>query len=118
MSSGRELFDRFRSGGFAALVNDEPRVLVEYLEYLAGETGEATSLFMAEAVKKVDRLFRDHDEYGGIRMGFIRRLDQLIHVHFSSENQSIPTRAELARRGRDEIIREVRSYNPRNDYES
>jgi hypothetical protein len=70
--SGEDLFRRLAAGGFEQLTADEPERLSQYLEERACATGLASWAFLAQAVREVYTLFLEHNEAGGIQLGFVR----------------------------------------------
>jgi len=101
------------------LVDAQPAVLADYLERRAAETGQSAPLFLSEAIRAVYELFREHDEYGGIRLGFVHQLDDLVRERLPIVQRSEPQwAAKLAPDFRDEIQLMVDGYNPQNTYES
>jgi hypothetical protein len=113
-----ELLHRFAHGGFEALIDSEPAELADYLEQRAAETGRSAPLFLSQAIRSAYRLFREHDEYGGARLGFVRQLDQIVReqvpVIQSSETHWA---AKLAHDFRDEIQKMLDGYNSQSTYE-
>jgi hypothetical protein len=76
---GEALFQRFVQHGFEGLVDDQPRLLAKWLRDRAAQTGRAGLIFVSEAIDAAYALFLDHDEYGGVRFGFIRKLDEAVY---------------------------------------
>ena len=118
MDVGHRLFDRFLADGFGSLSNAEPEELATYLEDRAAAGGGAHLLFLSEAIRAVDIFFHDHDEYGGVRLGFLRQLDTLVRERLPAIIRSEPPwAAELARDFRDATVVRIRSYDPGDTYE-
>jgi|SRR5665213_2397980 len=113
-----ELLTHFVRGGFENLVGSQPVDLANYLRGIAGHTGQSASLFIAEAIEGVHALFIEHDEYGGVRSGFIYRLDDLVCSRLPTVQSADPHwAAKLAKDFRDDILALVKSYDPTDDYE-
>jgi len=115
----RQLFQRFAETGFQQLLAAQLTELADYLESRAVDTGLAAPLFLSQAINTVLTLFLEHDESGGVRVGFVRMLDDLVHTRLPEiEGSAPPMAARLARELRDEIRLNVADYNPHNTYES
>jgi hypothetical protein len=113
-----ELLRRFVHGGFEQLTDAQPAELADYLEKQAAETGQSAPLFISQAIRSVSGLFREHDEYGGTRLGFVLELDNLVRERLPIIQRSEPHwAAKLARDFRDEILARVTAYNPQNTHE-
>jgi hypothetical protein len=84
IARGSALLARFETGGFTALVNDELRNLSAYLGREAMETVRAGALLLSQILGFVDGFFREQDEYGGVQLDFINRLDNLAQKYFTS----------------------------------
>ena len=111
--TGEELLAALIAGGFTALVDDQSSDLAEYLDRLGSETGYATPVFIAEALRAVDAFRQEHDGAGGIRAGFLKRLDVLAQEGLPPIQSGDPAReAPRAKRFRDEVIQRVSDYNP------
>jgi hypothetical protein len=119
-AGGRGLLQRLERGGFQAIIGSEFVELADDLEERASETGLAAPLFIAAAVNAVWELFREHNEAGGVRVGFLRKIDGILHATMpkSGEYRNDPARTAQAARGfRDEILREIAEYDSRRSYE-
>jgi hypothetical protein len=115
---GDELFRQFVRSGFEQLVDNQPADLADYLESRAAATGSSTSLFLAEAIRAVYALSLRHDDYGGIRLGFVHQLDDLVHERLPViERSESHWAAKLARDFRDEILSKVALYDPQKSYD-
>ena len=96
----------------------EPAELADYLDRFASTTGQSAPLFIAEAIRAVDRLSHEHDESGGIRMGFANLLDDLVLNRLPTiQRNDQHWAAKLARDFRDEVLALLRTYDPENTYE-
>ena len=96
----------------------QPAELADYLERRAAETGQSASLFLSQAIRAVSKLLREHDECGGIRLGFVRELDELVRERVPVIQSSEPHwAAKLARDFRDDVQKMVDGYNPQKTYE-
>ena len=73
------LFQRFIQHGFEGLVDDQSAVLAKWLSERAAQTNRTSLAFVSDAIDAVYALFLEHDEYGGIRLGFIRQLDEVVY---------------------------------------
>ena len=74
-------------------------------------------MFLADAIRAVDKLFQEQDECGGTQVDFIRWLDYLVLDSLPEIQLSDPVVAvELARKFRDEVLARVAGYDPRRDY--
>jgi hypothetical protein len=76
--SGDEILRRFLVGGFEELGGAQSQELADYLEQRATASGLAAPMFLAQAIREVDRLLREHDEYGGTQVNFLRWVDRLV----------------------------------------
>ena len=115
---GEALFRRFIQHGFEGLVDDQPNILAGWLGERAAQTGRAAFLFVSEAVVAANSLLLEHDEPGGIRLGFIRKMDEVVYSSLPAiQRADTHWAAKLAKDFRDEILAMVRDYDPRNDYE-
>ena len=66
----------------------------------------------------MDRLFHDHDEAGGILMGFVDLLDELVRNRLRAIQRSDQHwAAKLASDFRNEVLALLQSYDPQNTYE-
>lgn len=113
----QRLFSLFLAKGFTGLVNDEPEKLGTYLEQRAEETGSAAYAFLAQAILEAYGLFLEHDEAGGIRIGFMRQLDQLVFGLRAAEDGDPKEAAHLTRAFRTEIRKRITLYDPQKEYE-
>jgi len=113
-----EIFDRFQTIGFEALTDEQPPILARFLEDKACASGLAAPLFLSQAIAAVDALFREHNEYGGIQIGFVRWLDHFVRDSMADINRADPNRAAiLARKFRDEMIARVAGYSNHRKYD-
>jgi hypothetical protein len=67
--------------------------LADYLEQSASATGLAAPLYLAQAIRAVEGLFREHVEYGGTQIDFVRWLDHLVLHDVPEIQHSDPIRA-------------------------
>jgi hypothetical protein len=115
---GAALLQRFIQHGFEGLVDDQPSVLAKWLRDRAAQTGRADPVFVSEAIDAVYTFFLSHDEHGGIRLGFIRRLDEVVYSRLPTiQKADSHWAAKLAKDFCDEILVMVRAYDPQKDYE-
>lgn len=104
--------------GVVRLSGDQLQELSTQLEARAVETGLAAPLFVSQTVRAIAGLLVEHDSAGGVRMGFLRQLDDVIRTHVPEIQQGDPLLATArARQLRDEVQRSIRHYDPRNTYE-
>ena len=104
--------------GVVKLTDVQLRELSGQLEARAVETGLAAPLFVSQTVRAITALLVDHDSAGGVRMGFLRQLDEVIRSHVKEIQHGDPLRATArARQLRDEVQRSIGQYDPRNTYE-
>jgi len=112
------LFQRFIQHGFEGLVDDEPAVLAKWLSERAAQTGRIGLVFVSEAIGAAYALFLNHDECGGVRFGFIRRLDELVYSGLPAiQKADIHWQPKLAKDFRDEVLAMVHNYDPKEEYE-
>jgi hypothetical protein len=86
----------------------------------AAATGLAMPLFILEAVEAVQTLLRDHDEYGGIRIGFLRRLDELVRSalpELRKVSDDPIQAARIALTFKNDVLSMVARYDVRESYE-
>lgn len=115
--SDEELLQKFVNGGFGQTSNQLDQ-LRDYLDNRAAETGLAAPMYLCEAISKVAELFRKHDVYGGLRVGFLNQLDNLVRNSVPEIQRGDPLQsARRARELRDEVVARVRNYDPRETYE-
>jgi hypothetical protein len=113
-----KLLARFERGGFSQLTGSELEQLSAYLESRGAVTGQEAPLFLSRAIRTVHHLFLEHDEYGGTRVGFVRRLDEVACERVPLINASDPDwAARLSRDFLDEIRNMTAAYDPRDPYE-
>ena len=116
-ANGEELYRRFIAGGFERLVNEQPRELADYLENRAVTSDSSAPLFLALAIRSVYRMFREHDDHGGVQVDFVRWLDHLVKDSLPDIEKSDPIRAAmLAQKFYHEISARVRGYDPGREY--
>lgn len=109
---------RFERGGFSDLNGSQLEDLSTALESEAVATGQEAPLFLSRAVRFVYGFFLDHDEYGGVREGFVHALDEVVRSRVPGITAASPDwAARLARDFGDELKRMVAEYDPRNPYE-
>jgi hypothetical protein len=107
------LIRRFIASGFGNFRDGELALLSQALEREAASTGLSSSLFLADAVRAVLGLFTEHEECGGVRIGFINYLDRLARDRLPQLQACGPTEAaQLAIEFRDEIMTLISAYNP------
>ena len=115
--SDEDLLQKFVTGGFSKVSNELDR-LGDYLDNRAVETGLAAPIYLCEALRIVANLFKEHDRNGGLRVGFVKQLDSLVHSHVPEVQRGDPLQSvRRARQFRDEVIARVRDYDFRNTYE-
>jgi hypothetical protein len=115
--SDDELLRKFAKDGFNLPANELDR-LRHYLDDRAVDSGLAAPMHVREMIQTVQELFRNHDPYGGIRIGFIRQLNELIQKYIPDIQLGDPLQsAKRARELRDKVISRVRDYDPRQTYE-
>src|ERR1700674_3522032 len=115
---GEQLLEQFAISGFSGLVSDEPTQLVGYLERAAKADDSDALSYLAEAIKNVDKLRREHDERGGVRGGFLKKLDHLtadsiVEVLVGDPEQR--TKAAIAYR--DQIVEMLSMHDVETTYE-
>ena len=114
---GQRLFKRFLAGGFTPLVYDESLKLSEYLTHRAVSSGSAALTILADAIRSVYFFLLEHGEAGGIRIGFVEKLDRLAIDNLGSfQRLEPPEAARVAQDFRVEIKRRLDLYNPKNTY--
>jgi hypothetical protein len=117
LEHGEVLFRQFTQHGFEGLVDDQPRVLASWLRERAAQTDRAHLVFISDAITAANTLFISHDEYGGIRHGFIRRLDEVVYKRLPViQKAESHWAAKLAKDFCDEILVMVRDYDPQEEY--
>ena len=116
---GADLLQRFIQYGFEGLVDDQTALLsLNSSRESAAQTGRAQLVFISDAIDVTSALVLSHDEYGGIRHGFIRRLDEIVYERLPLiQKAEAHWAAKLAKDFCDSIRAMVRDYDPRNDYE-
>lgn len=113
----QKLLRAFLERGFTGLLNDEPKKLSAYLEERAVETGHPAFIFVAEALAETYLFFLEHDEAGGVRVGFVHQLDRLVFEKLRAlEGPDQQEAAYRAREFRDELRRRIILYDPGNTY--
>jgi hypothetical protein len=118
---GERLFLRFERGGFQSVIGSQLTELAAYLEEHAAATGLAVPLFILEAVQAVQTLVREHDEYGGIRNGFLRKLDELVRSALPELRKLSDDPIQAARTARtfkNDVLMMVARYDVRETYDS
>jgi hypothetical protein len=112
--SDNGLLQRFAADGFGQLNANQMTALCDYLENRAVETGLAAPMFVSEAIQAVERLFREHDGYGGVRRDFVDHLDGLVRDYLPTIQRGDPLQAaRRARQFRDEVFAKASGYNSR-----
>jgi hypothetical protein len=111
--AGEALFRGFIQHGFEGLVDDQPKIPAKWLSERAAQTGRAGFLFVSEAIDAAHSLLLDHDERGGIRLGFIREMDEVVYRSLPAiQRADAHWAAKLAKDFRYEILVMVRDYSP------
>jgi hypothetical protein len=106
------------TSGFEAFTGNQLAAFGDHLESQATISGFAAPLFLAQAIRAVDYLFREQDECGGIRIGFIRELDRIALVRLSTVNEEDwRSFDQQTRQFRDDVLASVSRYDPTNTYE-
>lgn len=119
-TDGENLLRRFELGGFDEVLGSELPELADYLEQRALQTGLVAPQFIAEAIRAVANLFKEHDESGGIRAGFFRKISEFVRAELPKvrDLSHDPLQAaQVARNCRDQILSEVTGYDVRKTYE-
>ncbi len=113
-----ELFSSLVNSGFEHVTGAQLLEIADYLDRRAANTGVAATLFVSEAIRGLHGFFMEHDEYGGIRNGFISELSDLMRDRLRVIQESdAHWAAKLAQAFRDEIRQKIASYDPRNSYD-
>ncbi len=104
--------------GLERVADTTLREAAEQLEDRAVDTGLAAPLFVADALRSVLSLLNEHDSAGGVRVGFLQKLDGLVRPGLRDIQKGDPLSAtRRARDLRDSVRGAVRQYNPANEYE-
>jgi hypothetical protein len=115
---GEKLLEKFAASGFMGLVFDEPIQLSQYLTQAAQADGSAALLVLAEAIQEVHRMALEEDERGGVRVGFLERLDRLTTTSITGILVGDPgQRTKAAIVYRDQVREMLRTYDVRKTYE-
>ena len=118
MDASDELLERLPRDGFSRLTDAQPVELADYLEDQAASTGMSAPLFISQSLRAVDELHREHDKYGGVRVGFLNLLDDLARTRLPRIHRSEPhVASSLARDFRNDVLDLVQKYDPANTYE-
>lgn len=116
--SDNDLLQALLADGAVRLSGEEFDRLAEYLEARAVETGLAAPLFTSQTVRAIVGLLREHESAGGVRIGFLRGLDQILQTHLPLIQGGDPLEAtSRARTLRDEVRKAIDSYDPQRPYE-
>lgn len=117
LSDNHQLNLIFRDG-IAAVPSKMLQEAADVLEERAVETGLAAPLFVADAIRSILSLMTEHEEYGGIRIGFLLRLDSVLRPLLQEVQRGDPVSAtRRAQELRDCVRQAVREYDPRKEYE-
>ncbi len=90
MEASDELFERFLRGGFSQLTDSQSLELADYLEDQAVSSGMSAPLFISQSLRAVGELRREHDKYGGVRVGFLNLLDRLNRTRLLGTREAEP----------------------------
>jgi hypothetical protein len=113
--TNNQLLARLLRVGIRELPPNHLGELADTLEDQAENTALAAPLFVSEAIRTIESLFKDHDgKKFGVRSDFLEVLDTLIRRYVPEIQEGDPLQAtNRARRLRDEIEAQAADYDPR-----